>query len=108
MGSASLRVKRWQVLGAAVVGVLGGASYNAKAAVFVWTGPGGTAAAPVSGNFSDTTAWTPSLPASAATNELDFGGSGGTPYTATDDVAGDFQLNILKLQSTDATATEAL
>jgi len=110
MGTA-LTLRRYRVLAAAVVGSLGGIYSSANAATFIWTGPtgsGGTTAIPVSGNWSDTTAWSPSIAVSAATTELDFNGSGGTAYTATDDVAGDFQINILKLNSSDTAVTETI
>jgi len=101
------RKNRVGILAAAVVGVLG-TSMASQAAVSIWTGPsgsGGTTAVPISGNFSDATAWSPAgVPASNVATELDFNGSGGVPYTATQDLVGAFTLNILKLTSTDAVA----
>jgi autotransporter-associated beta strand protein len=106
--ASSSRVKRAYVLHAAAMGVLGGLSCASQAATFIWQGPGGTTVAPTSGNWNDALNWSGGLPVSAATTELDFNGSGGVSFTATDDIAGDFQLNILKLGSTDAAVTEVI
>jgi fibronectin-binding autotransporter adhesin len=79
---------------------------RAAGATFTYTGPGGTAAAPTTGNWNAAGNWVGGLPASNAATELVFGGSGGTAYTATNDV-GAFTLNLLTLNST-ATVAESI
>jgi autotransporter-associated beta strand protein len=72
--------------------------YSAEGAIFNYTGPGGTAAAPTSGNWNVATNWTEGLPVSEPATELRFGGSGAVGYTSTHDL-GEFSLNILRLNS---------
>jgi fibronectin-binding autotransporter adhesin len=71
---------------------------------YAYTGPGGTASSPTTGNFS--TGFGGTAPVSSATTELDFGGFGGIAYTATNDI-GPFNLNALNLSSVD-TVTETI
>jgi fibronectin-binding autotransporter adhesin len=76
---------------AAVVGV----GTNQAMATSTYIGPGGTVAAPTSGDWNTAGNWSPTgVPASSFTTELDFRGT--STYTATDDIAGVFDLNILK------------
>jgi hypothetical protein len=72
----------------------------ASAAQSTWDG--------LDGVWSLGTNWTPDgVPLSAIDTELIFAGSGATPYTATNDIAGAFQLNKLTLNST-ATVAETI
>jgi fibronectin-binding autotransporter adhesin len=75
----------------------------AGAATFIWKGSGSTSV-PTSGNFNVATNWNGGIPTSATATELDFNGSGSTPYTATNDLS-NFAFGIIKLNST-ATVTE--
>ena len=104
----SLTLKRSRVLAAAIAGTFAGWHQSAQGVTYIWTGPGGTTAAPVSGNWNNAANWSGGLPISANAAELDFNGSGGVAYTATDDIAGSFILNILKLGSTDTAVTEVI
>lgn len=73
---------------------------SASAAQFTWD--------EVTGLWSLGTNWTPDIvPSSAVDTELLFGGSGSTPYTSTNDIAGVFQLNKLTLNSA-ATVSETI
>jgi fibronectin-binding autotransporter adhesin len=76
--------------------------------VSVYTG-GGTATAPLTGDWNTAGNWSPTgVPVSAATTELDFGGSGSTAYTSTNDIgAGTFTLNEMQFNSS-ASATEII
>jgi hypothetical protein len=95
-----------------LVALLGLAS-PAGAAVYYWTG-GQTGAAsttnPLTGSWSVAGNWSPSAGTSSTTTELDFGGSTAQagPYTATDDIAGAFQLQYLRLLSTDTNDTNVI
>ena len=78
-------------------------------AISSYTG-GGTTIAPVSGNWNTATHWSPvGIPASSVSSvsdtELDFGGSGSTAYTSTNDVPSPpFSLNQIQLSSTASVA----
>ena len=78
--------------------------------VYTYTGPGGTPTAPVTGDFNTAGNFNgnSAAPVSSATTELDFGGSGATAYTATNNIStGTFDLNEIQFNST-ATVTETI
>ena len=86
---------------AAAASVLLSKSLTASAAA-TWTGPSGTASAPTTGDWNTAGNWSPNgVPASSTTTELDFLGTSST-YNSTDDVAGIFQVNLLKFNSFNA------
>jgi fibronectin-binding autotransporter adhesin len=75
---------------------------GSASAAATYTG-GGTVTSPVTGDWNTSGNWSPAgIPASSTTTELDFLGSSST-YVSTDDIPGVFQLNILKLNSLNAT-----
>jgi len=87
---------------AAAASALFSKSIIASAAA-TWTGPSGTTSAPATGDWNTAGNWSPAaIPVSSTTTELDFLGTSST-YTSTDDVSGIFQLNLLKLNSLNAT-----
>jgi fibronectin-binding autotransporter adhesin len=100
------------LVGAASAGL--GLSRPARAAntVYTYTGPGGTANVPTTGNFNASNfvggvAPVSGTSASSAT-ELDFNGSGSSSYTATNNIgSGTFYLTEIQLNST-STATDFL
>jgi|GEM_PF-3734850 Uncharacterized protein with a C-terminal OMP (outer membrane protein) domain len=70
------------------------ASVPALSAQSVWTG--------VTGSWNTADNWSPAgVPVSGATTALEFGHSGAL-YTATNDIAGDFQLNVLRFSGSTA------
>ena len=105
----SCRVSR--VVGIGLAFALGVACLSSPvhAVVYTWQVPSGAANWNVATNWLDDSVPTPLnvVPLSAATTELNFNGSGGTAYTATDDIAGAFQLNVLRLNSS-ATVAETI
>jgi autotransporter-associated beta strand protein len=97
---------RWRLVMAAAAGMAGAAANPVGAAdnnnVFVYTGSGGTAAAPVSGNFSSGGSFSYSGSLTSVTfgdlnTELQFGGS--TTYDASNDT-GTFTLNQMQFGGT--------
>ncbi len=107
------RVRRGrQALLAATVAALGGATAGPRVAAgntYTYQGPG-TAAQPLTGNWSPNASWAEgTAPASNASNVLSFGGSaGGSAYTSTDDITGALGLNALVLNSADAANIETI
>jgi fibronectin-binding autotransporter adhesin len=73
-----------------------------------WLGPGGTATAPTTGNWNLAGNWSPSgVPASSTATLLDFGGSGASAYTSSNDIAANFTFGTMTLNST-ASVTEII
>jgi autotransporter-associated beta strand protein len=101
---SSLRSGRQQLIltaaGAAVfAGWTGIHPQLAKAQQYIYTGPGGTATSPATGDFNTATNWFGgSIPASGTNTELDFGGSGNAGYTATSDL-GSYTANLIQFNS---------
>jgi autotransporter-associated beta strand protein len=70
-----------------------------------WLGPGGTATAPTTGNWNLAGNWSPSgVPASSTATLLDFGGSGASAYTSSNDIAANFTFGTMTLNSTASVA----
>jgi hypothetical protein len=77
--------------GAAAAGLGHVRSASAANTVYTFTGPGGTATAPTTGDFNTSTNWLGGVAPVSGTStssavELDFGGSGSTSYTGTNNI----------------------
>ena len=101
------------VAAAAAAAVVGpGQRAHAANTVYTYTGPGGTATAPTTGDFNTSTNFIGGVPANgtstSSATELDFNGSGATAYTAIDDLTpGPLYLTEIQLNSS-ASVTELL
>jgi hypothetical protein len=86
------------ILAMAVVAIAPGPDVL-QAAVFSWTGPGGTQTSPTSGNWNVAGNWVGGLPpTNDLSTALDFGGSSSTPYTSTHNL-GQMQVSALSFSS---------
>jgi autotransporter-associated beta strand protein len=89
-------VAAWAVVATAAASAVPALAQNA---VSVYTGAGGTSTGPTNGSFSDPNSFAGGVaPLSGSTTEIDFGGSGASGYTATDN-AGPFTLTEIQLNS---------
>jgi autotransporter-associated beta strand protein len=75
----------------------------AQNSVSVFTGPGGSAVSPVTGNWSAAGNWLPTgVPSAGNIQTLNFNGSASNSYISTDDVTGAFSINQLNLNTSGA------
>jgi fibronectin-binding autotransporter adhesin len=86
---------------AATLAGLGVDRVQATNTISTFSGNGGTATTPITGDWNTAGNWSPSgIPTSASTTELDFNGSGGTAYTSTNDIGSTtFTLNEIQFGS---------
>ncbi len=98
------RTRRNIILGIALIAMLAGVDGQVASAQSAWTG-GRTAANPKDGMWSVGGNWDPAgVPASAGTTTLDFNsGADNGNYTATNDIAGTFDLNRIRLANSSRT-----
>lgn len=105
MSSLKHRARRWVALSTAAAtaaaAMFDPAMMRSAAAAntaYVYTGPGGTSAAPTSGDWNTATNWVGGVPVSYLDTQLNFGGSGAS-YTSQDDLSGSFSLNEIVLSA---------